>query len=70
MGYARRLRSGTAEGINGVLKTPFKLVNLGRKFQTKGYKNVKKPPHRQIIGIQIAKLGEIIMNDKLNLRLT
>ena len=69
-GYGRRLRSGIAEGINGVLKTPFKLVNSGKKLQTKGYENIRKLLHRRIIGKQIAKLGEIIVNDKLNLRLT
>ncbi|MGQ4892688.1 MAG: hypothetical protein ACP6IP_09425 [Candidatus Njordarchaeia archaeon] len=49
-GYGRRLRSGIAEGINGVLKMPFKLVNFGRKLQTKGYENVRKLLYRRIIG--------------------
>lgn len=37
MGYARRIRSSTAEGFNGILKTPFNLVNAGKKCLSKGY---------------------------------
>jgi len=60
MGRARRMRSSIAEGLNGILKTPFNLVNAGKKCLSKGYHNVRRLLHRQLIALQIIMLGDKI----------
>jgi len=60
MGRARRMRSSIAEGLNGTLKTPFNLVNAGKKCLSKGYHNVRRLLHRRLIALQILMLGDKI----------
>ena len=60
MSCARRMRSSIAEGLNGILKTPFNLVNAGKKCLSKGYHNVKRLLHRELIALQILMLGDKI----------
>ena len=60
MGRARCMRSSIAEGLNGILKTPFNLVNAGKKCLSKGYHNVRRLLHRQLIALQILMLGDKI----------
>ena len=60
MGRARRMRSSIAEGLNGTLKTPFNLVNAGKKCLSKGYHNARRLLHRRLIALQILMLGDKI----------
>ena len=60
MSCARRMRSSVAEGLHSALKTPFNLVNAGKKCLSKGYHNVRKLLRRQLIALQILMLGDKI----------
>jgi len=51
MGRARRMRSSIAEGPNGTFKTPFNLVNAGKKCLSKVYHNVRRLFHRRLIAL-------------------
>jgi len=52
--------SSIAEGLNGILKTSFNLVNAGKKCLSKGYHNVRRLLHRRLIALQIIMLGDKI----------